>query len=419
MEKIFRIGWKDVLTLFSNPTSLLLMLLAPFVLTMALGAVTGSIGPDGDGPGISAIPIAFLNQDDGPLGDALEQAFHSDELADLITVTAVSSETESRELVEDNQVAVAVLIPADFSASIIPGPDNTQLDETVSIEIYANPTRPIGAGIVNSIVNNFVGRLQSDVISVELIITQLAEENLITPEQIPLLASELSQQYMITDSGDPLPQLVTLQKQTVSGEPDDNIITPLSTLAPGMAIFFLIYTVITGGRGILTEWEAGTMPRLLTTPTTISQVLAGKTLGIFLSGFFQVGLLIIVSALLFGLRWGNPLAILILISTVVVAATGWGLVLAGSVQTSAQVATIGSAMMLIFGILGGSLAQIPFTGVMLWISYLTPNAWATEGFSLLAAGGTITDILPIAAALLLMATLLFIISVILFRKRWA
>ena len=41
MRKILLIGWKDVILAFRDRAALILMLAAPFVLTVGLGAVTG------------------------------------------------------------------------------------------------------------------------------------------------------------------------------------------------------------------------------------------------------------------------------------------------------------------------------------------------------------------------------------------
>ena len=42
MKKIFLIGWKDVNLAFRDRAALMLMLLAPFLLTLGLGFVTGA-----------------------------------------------------------------------------------------------------------------------------------------------------------------------------------------------------------------------------------------------------------------------------------------------------------------------------------------------------------------------------------------
>jgi ABC-2 type transport system permease protein len=186
-----------------------------------------------------------------------------------------------------------------------------------------------------------------------------------------------------------------------------------------MAILFLIYTTSTvGGRSILAEREDGTLPRMLTTPSTISQVLGGKVFGTFLIGVVQVSILVVVSSLMFSLNWGDPLAVFLLILCAVAGATGWGILLASIAKTSGQVASLGTALMLIFGILGGSFggtAGLP--GVMGIISRITPNTWAQEGFIELAGQGTLIDILPSMGGLLVMAVVLFAIAVLFFRRR--
>jgi ABC-2 type transport system permease protein len=73
---------------------------------------------------------------------------------------------------------------------------------------------------------------------------------------------------------------------------------------------------------------------------------------------------------------------------------------------------------LIFGILGGffiSLDNMP--GWFQALSKITPNAWALEGFTTLALGGRVADILLPIAALLVMGGVLFTIAVIIITRR--
>ena len=90
-------------------------------------------------------------------------------------------------------------------------------------------------------------------------------------------------------------------------------------IAPGFALLFLMYTVSLGGKTLLTERQEGTLTRLLTTPTGSSQVLVGKMTGTYMIGLAQMTILIVASALLLGLRWGNPPALVILLLTAVAA----------------------------------------------------------------------------------------------------
>ena len=227
---------------------------------------------------------------------------------------------------------------------------------------------------------------------------------------------------------------------------------PLAYMAPGMALMFLMFTATNGGRTLLTERAQGTLPRLLISPTSSAQVLGGKTTGIYFTGVAQMLILITASALLFQLRWGAPLAVLVLILAAVAGAVGWGMLItalaktpgqvsrlarhnvlilaavAGAVgwgmlitalaKTPGQVSTIGSAVTLIFGILGGSFVS---TGNLPeWfqtLSKITPNAWGLEGFTILALGGGLADILVPVAALLIMGATLFTAAVLLLNRR--
>jgi ABC-type multidrug transport system permease subunit len=48
---------------------------------------------------------------------------------------------------------------------------------------------------------------------------------------------------------------------------------------------------------------------------------------------------------------------------------------------------------------------------------LTPNYWGQMGFNTLARGGNLQDMLPVYAALLVMATILLVISIFIFRRK--
>jgi ABC-2 type transport system permease protein len=74
--------------------------------------------------------------------------------------------------------------------------------------------------------------------------------------------------------------------------------------------------------------------------------------------------------------------------------------------------------MLIFGILGGSFIQLDqMPASIQMMSRITPNAWALDGFTTLALGGTLADLSTPIAALLTMGILLFLSSVLLFGKK--
>lgn len=413
MRKIFLIGFKDLRLAFRDPTALLLMLLAPFLLTLGMGFVTGAIG--GGGSGLQEMPVTIVNQDAGELGQALVEVFQSPELAELVAPTLLTDPAAARQQVDADQTTAAVIIPAGFTESIIPPAGGTTAGETRQIEIYANPARPTGAGIIQTIVEEYVGRVEIGKIGGEVAIAQLLESGLLQPDPQALAAAgeELGKQI----AGDEAAlSAITIQKTRATNEASQFNI--MAYMAPGMALMFLMFAVSYGGRTLLTERAQGTLPRLLISPTAVYQILAGKVLGIFLTGVAQITILVVASSLLFGLEWGDPLGLAVLILAVVFGATGWGVLLTVVARTPNQAANLGTALMLIFGILGGSFISLNnLPEAIQFVSKITPNAWGLDGFTTLALGGGLGDLGSTLLGLLILGSVLFALGVLTFNRR--
>jgi ABC-2 type transport system permease protein len=87
-------------------------------------------------------------------------------------------------------------------------------------------------------------------------------------------------------------------------------------------------------------------------------------------------------------------------------------------RTPAQIGSIGSALMLIFGILGGSFIQLEnMPPLIQTLSKITPNAWGLDGFTTLALGGKLHNLREPITALLIMGTVLFGAAVLLFNRQ--
>jgi ABC-2 type transport system permease protein len=413
MRKLFLIGIKDLKLIFRDRAALIFMLLAPFLLTIGMGFVTGRFS--GGSSGLSNIPVVIVNLDKEQLGNALAEDFSSEELADLMEPTSSSDAGAARRFIDNDQAAAAVIIPAGFTRSIIPAPgasvdQNFVQPEPVKIEVYTNPSRPTSAGVVKAIVDEFVSRVEEGRTNGMTSMVQLMQAGLLSPQNAESEIPKLFENVQQTET-----TAITLK--TDKEGPAAIQFDILAYMAPGMALLFLMYTVSYGGRSILAERSQGTLPRLLISPTSNTQVLGGKVLGIFMTGVAQVGILILASSVFFGVKWGDAFGLVILILAAVFGATGWGMLITALARTPAQIASMGSALMLIFGILGGSfinLDQMP--AYVRTLSKITPNAWGLDGFTTLGLGGTLPNLVQPITALLIMGTVLFGIAVLLFNQ---
>ena len=414
MKKLFLIGIKDLKLVFRDRAALTFMLLAPFLLTIGMGFVTGRFS--GGTSGLSDIPVVIVNLDNEQLGNALVDVFSSEELADLMEPSASADPEAARRLIDEDQAAAAIIIPEGFTRSIIPA-DGTMFDanyvepEPVKIEVYANPSRPASAGVVKAIVDEFISRVEEGRMSGMTSILQLMASGVLTPQNAESEARNLFQNV-----DENVSSAITLKKNQEGAEAIEFDI--LAYMAPGMALLFLMYTVSNGGRSILAERSQGTLPRMLVSPTKTSQILGGKVLGIFLTGVAQVGILIVASSMFFGVKWGDVSGVIALILAVVFGATGWGMLVTALARTPAQVSSIGSALMLIFGILGGSFISLEqMSPLVQTLSKITPNAWGLDGFTTLALGGTLPNLREPITALLIMGAVLFGVAVVLFNRQ--
>jgi ABC-2 type transport system permease protein len=413
MKKAFLIARKDLQILFRDRTALILMLLAPFALTVALGLVTGSFSARGNS-GISDIPVAVINHDTGEMGAALVEILTGPDLIPLLAATVVTDEAAARDQVRSDQLAALVVIPAGFSASVIPS-GSGERGAVVPLELVASPNRPISTGIVKSILDEFVNRVETGILGIQVTMTRLVMSGTI-PLSDAFRAGEAigERRFGELETGDSAP-LIALQRATSPQQ--ESSFNPLAYFAPGMALIFLMYTVTMGGRSFLTERQNSTLDRQMSAPLPPYQIVAGKVLGIVTSGVAQVSVLVIGSTLLFRLAWGDGLAVAVLIVAAAFAATGWGLLIAALSRTPNQVTNYGTALMLVFGIVGGGFVNLPRAGLALWAGMLTPNAWALDGFMLLHQGGQLADIGGKLLALLVMGLLLFLLSAFVFGRK--
>ena len=415
MLKTFLIGLKDLRLVFRDRAALVFMLLAPFLLTVGMGFVTGRFSGTNNS-GLSDIPVIIVNLDKAELGDALVDAFHSEDLAELVAPASASDPEAARQLIDDNQAAAAVIIPEGFTRSVIPA-EGTMTDpsaaeaDPVSIEVYVNPAMPTSAGVIKAIVDEFVSRVEEGRMSGMTSVFQMLTTGLITPQQVETEGRALFENLETTESA-----ALTLKTDDEGAQATEFDV--LAYMAPGMALLFLMYTVSYGGRSILAERAQGTLPRLLVSPTSPAQILGGKVFGIFLTGVAQVGILILASAMFFGVKWGDPLGMTALILAAVFGATGWGLLITAFARNPNQVSSLGTAIMLIFGVLGGSFINLEVMPPSIqFVSKITPNAWALDGFTTLALGGGLAQLAEPILALLVMGAALFVVSALIFGKK--
>ena len=400
-------------------SALVLMLVAPLALTLVVGFAFGGFGDSQSG--VAVIPMGIVNHDSGQFSPFLVEAFQSAELADLVTATVYEDEAAARQMVDDDQLAALVIVPENFSDSIVPaevmqgGYENQTFEQQQSeIEIYASPASQIGSGIVRSITNTILLEFSKGMSTAQISILSLVSSGAISEEELTELGEEIGRQSVEESVDDHLLSLNALLESSSLEE-----FSFLDYMAASMAILFMMFSMTSSTRTILVEREEGTLPRMLVSPTKRAGVLGGKMLGAYLNGVLQMLVLILAGRLLFGINWGNPLGVLLVTLTLVGAACGWGLLVASFARSAGQASAIGMAINLTFAALAGNfLPRSAYPLIIQKIGLITPNAWGLESYSQLINGAAFSEVLGSILALLGMTLILFAAAILVFRRQY-
>jgi ABC-2 type transport system permease protein len=193
-------------------------------------------------------------------------------------------------------------------------------------------------------------------------------------------------------------------------------------LVPGLIVLVmtLIGTLLTA-LVVAREWERGTFEALFVTPVRTVEILLGKTIPYFALGMIGLALSVVGSLLLFGVPFrGSVLALTLVSILYLLVALGIGLVVSSA--TKSQFLASQMSMMITFlpaMMLSGFMFDIrSMPWVIQIITYIFPARYFVSLLqTLFLAGNVWSVILPNAAVLAIMATVLLTLSVRLNRKR--
>ena len=135
---------------------------------------------------------------------------------------------------------------------------------------------------------------------------------------------------------------------------------------------------------------------MLATPTFPGTVIAGETLGRVLIALIQALVIILGSALLFGVSWGQPAGVAAVVILFALVGAGAGIFLGTLFRNEQQVIGVSLLLGMGLGALGGCMIPLEvFSPAMRHIAHITPQAWGNDAFARLAGhGASITAILP-------------------------
>jgi ABC-2 type transport system permease protein len=413
--KAWTIAWKDTLIRLRDRNALILVLVAPLLISAIMGlALRGFVGA---APARGTPLLLIVNDDADAFGASLAESLGREGSGRSFKTAVADDFAAARRAVADGKAQAALHLPRGLSAG---------LRAAVEQDRPASPPAPItlyaasDADDAREAVELLVGRLNANLAGRRVAAEQVSSSFPGSDGARAGLRGILDEELHVNPAR-PAPVKVELQSSAREGG-EGRGVNPFAFFAPSLAIFFLMISMFESPRSILLEQEDGTLGRLIRAPINPKEILLGKIGGTYLTGILQFTLLVLASRLIFDLRWGSSLAgLALMVVAVVTASASMGAVVAAFSKDVLQAGALGGAITLLSAGLGGNFfAADRMPGYLQVLSRLTINRWALEGFSNLTVKGLgLREVLPDAFVLLGLAAALFILAFWKFQKKFA
>jgi len=164
--------------------------------------------------------------------------------------------------------------------------------------------------------------------------------------------------------------------------------------APSMLVLFVFLTSLAGSAALIQTRRWGVSRRMVSTPTSIGQILVGESGGRFAIAMIQGLFIMVGAAVAFEVRWGNLLGASSLLILMALVGAGGGMLMGAVFDNDEQASSVGIFASLGLAALGGCMVPLEiFPSTMQTIAHITPHAWGIDGFAeLIRHGGDITSI---------------------------
>jgi ABC-2 type transport system permease protein len=179
-------------------------------------------------------------------------------------------------------------------------------------------------------------------------------------------------------------------------------LSPFSYVGPADLVLFAGITLLVMASGLVESRRLGLLRRMLVAPIRPVAVVAGLVGGLLVTALGQAIGLLLIGRLVFGVRWGDPLGVAMVVLGLSLALSCGSILLGTLARSPEQAVAVAVVLAIAGGMLGGCLWPLSVVGpAVAAAGHATPQAWAMDGFVALVYGHSgLLGVLPDVAALL-------------------
>lgn len=311
-----------------------------------------------------------------------------------LTVQRVGGMRALREAIEYGDVEAGIVVPPNYDQLLL-------ANQNVQIRYYAQ--QGINGQQVNQIVQSGVTEESNEVVATRLLQRVRGMTFGAGFARVQRTATRLPK--------------VTVNTVEPIGKRFPRALKRFTSEASSQLFLFVFIISLMNSAALIETRRLGIASRMLVSPTTVRSVILGEALGRFVLAAIQAVLIVLLSWSLFGVEWGNGLAVAAVTIAFCLVAAGFAMLLGSTLATEQQALAVALFLGAGLAAIGGSMVPlIFFPTIMRDLSHIAPHAWGNEAMiKLLKEGGGLVDVLPQVGALIGFAVVTFSLAVWLLR----
>lgn len=370
--------------IFKDTKPLISKLLTFAIVILVLGS---AFSETFDATSMEPVRVAFLNEDEGPMGQEVWNLMTDEELDNELGEWIILSEVDNFEegqrlagnsdVKEADRISAMIRIPKDFSQKI-------QNGETAPVEIYCGRSSVVEATVVECVFNTF--------------------SNTWNANSIEQLKGEMLKELNLDNS---------IKEMDMEGvdSPD-----AMSYYAIAMLMMTLLYSAEYGVNGIADDYLGVIGERIRTTPIKPYQQYIGKILGMCIASTLQGLFIVALTGVVYGANWGsNYLLLIAIIFAMSLVATTLGAMFCMITKDGQKAQAFVTVLVIACTFLAGGFVKMDMGA----IKFISPNYYAQTAMFNSIYGGDMTIAYSYIGVLLGFATVASVVALALARRKKA
>ena len=370
-------------SLARDRSALFFMLLMPAAVIVIIGATFGGQG---------SIRVGLITPSDGAVAGLIESGLQA---ADGIEVARYTDEDALARDIRRYVVDAGVVVPGDLDAAIARGDVGT-------------------VGFVSGAVSDTVLTVR---LAVGAVVDDVAVQVGAASFAVERADVSFDEALRAAGAASATGGVTIVTSDVGSGQARTQ--SDFALVAPQNLVLFTFINALATAAFLVHIRKAGVLRRAMATRTGLGSLLLGLGVGWFTLALVQASMILAIGRLAFDVRWGDPIAVGLLVVLWALVGCGAGLLVGALGENEDRVGAVMPIVGIVLGALGGCMVPLElFPDRMRTVALAVPHAWALSGLrKTVFDGAGVADVSGSLAVLAAWAVGLLLVATVLLRRR--